>query len=371
MAKLTTIMEFGMSKIVCFSGRMSKKGDAVEMVAGASVDWQGEGQPFEDSAFLNALKKTVDELNRKVRPVKKLSVAIPGSYTSIALSSAAIPIPEDVRAVTEAHVDDFIYSAENFKVPDGYETLHRCPVTYQIDQRKVLDPVGKKGSVLTGEVSFVFAQKELLQRISACFAELRIEVEQFIASPLAQGLSVIPAFTRDEIAVLVDCGYRTTDISIFQGDGMIYHGVVEMGSYDMIRAIASTLQAPMSQAEQLKRQYVYGLDTMPGMDVIARNEQGRGIRYPLQKVQEAMESNLIELLNIIKKVVYNGKTDCTEKTKIFFGGGAFVLNRGSREFVQKIFTNPFEYIELELPYYSLPNFAGAYGTLDFAVHTTL
>jgi cell division protein FtsA len=334
------------------------------------VDWPGEGQPFEDAGFLAALKDTVDELNRKARPVKILSVAIPGSYTSIALSAAAIPIPEDARAVTEAHVDDFIYSAENFKVPDGYETLHRCPVTYQIDQRKVLDPVGKKGSVLTGEVSFVFAQKELLQRISACLADLRIEVEQFIAAPLAQGLSVIPAYTRDEIAVLVDCGYRTTDISIFQGDGMIYHGVVDIGSYDMIRAIADALQAPMSHAAQLKKQYVYGLGATQDADVIARNEQGRGVRYPLNKVQEAMESNLTQLLNIIKKVVYNGKTDCTEKTKIFFSGGAFALNRGSREFVQKIFANPFEYIELELPYYSLPNFASAYGTLDFAVNTT-
>lgn len=366
--KTKTIIELGASKIVCMVGQ---KAPNKEIILGnaivpyeCSLEDLWKGNNFEQS--LETAIKTAAHM-AGIR-IKAVCVSLPGCFCNVALNTAAIELQKESGEITQEDVERLKELAQRNTVPNGFEAVH-CSVTlYRVDKRNTFEPVGMQGKTLSGCFSILFARKAFLNHIATVLAKQGISIEQYIATPLAIGLTAITEQERMEKPILIDSGYFTTDISVFQGDGIIFHDVVPMGGYDVTVALAKKLGIDFAQAEQLKKRYVYGLacDDNESYDVV-RLKNGKAVQYPHAQVSEAIENANIDMLIAVKDKLDEAGIQVKRKTRFYFSGGAMCLNAGSKGFIESVVCCEIHFVRKARPGMGAADTSAANALLTFAM----
>ena len=62
---------------------------------------------------------------------------------------------------------------------------------------------------------------------------------------------------------MLDVGYYNIGISVFIGDALVYCETLYVGGYHIANDLAQVLKVPMEYAEQLKRQFSFGIEYDP------------------------------------------------------------------------------------------------------------
>ncbi|MGI6168263.1 MAG: cell division FtsA domain-containing protein [Christensenellales bacterium] len=365
MKKMTAIIEFGTSKTVCLVAKNHQ--DGYSLIGGASAPLQEDALQDIGTAAAS-VRSVVDEVAAKTKVrLRDVVVGVPGQFCSIAIVCADLDLGEDSKQVDDADIDRLIFSAQNFKVPKGFEILHRCPVSYKLDGRRVLEPCGMTGKQLSGQICFLFAETSFLKEVRVMLGREGLHALDFVAVPLALGLLGMSAKERDDVAVLIDSGYNVTNVSMFRGDGMVFHAVMNRGGYDFARRLAEGMDIPLEDAEQLKKRFAFGLDTVSedSFDVVV-TETGQRRRYSHRRVQEIMEAAASEFLQDVRAVLEDCDVRLKKNSRIFFAGGGFIMNRGSKELAEKMLERDVSVVRADAAFMGTPNFAAAHGVLHFA-----
>lgn len=366
MKKMTAIIEFGTSKTVCLLAKGHQGGYTLEGGAYAPLSEEALRDMGEAAAL--SVKSVVSNVALKTKArVRDVVVGVPGQFCSIALVAAELALGENGKQIDDEDIDALIFSAQNFKTPEGFEILHRCPVAYKLDGRAVLEPCGMVGKKLSVQISFLFAETAFLEKTRVMLGRQGIHAGDFVAAPLALGLLAISANERDEVAVLIDSGYNVGNLSIFRGDGIVYHAVMNRGGYDFARRLSEEMDIPPEHAEQLKKRFAFGLDSIgqESFDIVA-TATGRGQKYPHGVVQEIMEAAALEFLEDIKAVLSDSGVRLKKNSRFFFAGGGFIMNRGAKELAQKVLGREVNVVRMDSAFMGTPDFAAAHGVLNFA-----
>ncbi|MGI6161992.1 MAG: cell division FtsA domain-containing protein [Christensenellales bacterium] len=370
MKQTAAIVEFGTSKIVCAIGE-SKNIDAFDVTGLGICSYAGLNhkqwrQPhLLESALSKAIADAEDQAGRKV---KQVYVNVPGPFVDVTLNAAKKEIENKDRRVTVDDVEDLIKEAERIFVPERMEIIHRCPVWFSGDNnRRDIDPVGMRTLQLTGNVSFVMAEKSYMRDMAQLFEKLGIEILMFIATPLSECLMIIPTEDRDNLAIMVDVGYYSTDVSAVQGDGIIRYKSFDVGGAHFAADISQILGITPMEAEQLKRRYVFGLETssINGYEVV-KSHDGRAKMYPHATVQQVMDARMEELSLIIDGIISKWSLSLTSQTKLYLTGGGIAMMRGAKEVLENIVNLQVRTPKIVTPKINAPNYYSVLGMMDFA-----
>ena len=364
----SAIVEIGSSKLVCIIGYL-KNGKKV--IAGSAVlpfDCAIEGM-WKGKRFEAALRNVIETASAMAGiKIKKVSVGVPGAFCNVALSNASINIESDDGLISERDVARLAEEAQLKIVPEGFEVLHCLPTVYRIDGQNTLNPIGNKGNVLFGSMSVIFAEKAFLNSIATSFMKAGIGIEHFIASPLGIGLMAIPPHERDDVAILVDTGHYTTDVTVFKGDGIFYHSVVQLGGYDITVALSKRLDIDLDLAEQLKKRYVYGLASNDDTSYdIVRLKNGRIKKFPHDDVRVIIENLNVDILAYVKEKLDEAEINLHSKMRIYFCGGAMSLNAGSMAFIKDSIGRDVKFIRQHQPGMASIDTSTAEGILDYSM----
>ena len=87
---------------------------------------------------------------------------------------------------------------------------------------------------------------------------------------------LLPEDKRDSLAVLVDIGYYSTNVSLVYGDSLLFFTTIPMGGGHIASDIAYAMKVEGDTAEQLKRRYTFGLsDNNSISQLFAKNSDGK------------------------------------------------------------------------------------------------
>ncbi len=162
----------------------------------------------------------------------------------IAVSGEEI-VFEDVQRAVE--------SAKTVAIPQQVRKIvHVLPREYVVDsQGGIREPIGMSGSRLEVDAHIISALTTTVHNIEKAFQQLGIKSVPVFGG-LASSHSVLTK-TEKELGVMVlDIGYGTTDITIYQEDAIAYSGCVILGGYAITSDLAVGLQIQSDQAEKLK-----------------------------------------------------------------------------------------------------------------------
>ena len=268
-------IDFGTSKIVTLVAENSGSQRCDIVAAGvAKYDgylaegWNNPGQL--DECIRRSISDAEEQCNTRIR---EICVGVPGAFTHVYATQVTITLKGTDPRVTSADVKAaFDKAAENLANMPGV-VVHSSPAWFMVDSgKKTLEPVGMKGREMTAFISFVVGNRFFVDDVTNRMADLGIVVTSFYSTSAGEAMLYLNEQERDHTSVLIDMGYLNTEIIGVEGDAIIYHKVLDVGGGDIAVALAEELDISLSAAEDIKRKYVYSIETsgetyeVPGAD---------------------------------------------------------------------------------------------------------
>ncbi|MDR0552508.1 MAG: cell division protein FtsA [Holosporales bacterium] len=386
------ILDIGTSKICCAIGRgvPSGKGNLEASENERALRVLGAGYHFArgikrnsitnleelEEAILNAVSSAEKDAQKSI---KSVFVSLP----SWAIESTSV---ETQMALGQLPVDDVcINSLLNFDTSryintETREIIHIFPISYSIDDAvDIQDPIGMVGENITASVHILTASSALIKNIRNCIRRNNIEVEGFISSTYASGLSVLLNEELLSGVTLVDFGGSVTTVAFFHSGNLLYIEPIPIGAQNITNDISIILRTLHSHAERLK--ILYGvssgndssLDDMEQCLIPRIDEYGE---EHMQNVSKAMLDSIIrarleEIIELVQEKV--NTIQIMAQRIVITGGGSKIA--GLNEFIKmsKYFKNSF--VRLGKPirtigshdFVQTPSFASTAGSMLYCL----
>lgn len=335
--RIASAIDFGTSKIICVIGEQTASG-GIDVLAYGKSDYAGirHGALVDEHGVGAALKRAVRAAQERAHlRIKRTVVGVPGAFIHAGLVRGDVEVRQKDKRVSMADVRAAVRAAERFDVPGELTLLHSVPQAFHIDGGEALRrPLGLRGNVLRAVVSCVLGEREFMARVRDILDELNIDVFGFVALPYVEPLYVVPDRERENTTVVLDVGAWSTDICIMRNDALSWYALLEVGGDTITNDLAQGLDVSVEQAEQIKKRYVFGLETQ-GADAGADNTGDAGeSRASYEMVQEIIEARVDEICALVLRRLEESGVPLNARTHVYLTGGGLSLMRGSREFVE-------------------------------------
>jgi cell division protein FtsA len=156
--------------------------------------------------------------------------------------------------ITYDDVQRAVESAKTVAIPQQIrKIIHVLPREYVVDsQGGIREPIGMTGSRLEVDAHIISALTTTVHNVEKAFQQLGIKSFPVFGG-LASAQSVLTKTERELGVMVLDIGYGTTDITIYQEDAIAYSGCVILGGYHITSDLSVGLQIQgFEDAEKLK-----------------------------------------------------------------------------------------------------------------------
>ena len=251
-------------------------------------------------------------------------------------------------------------------VEEGGLVMHRTPSWFVVDDGKKTMTPGGRGQRLKAMTTFVIADPQFIEDVSEMIGRQNITILGFLSCSLGESLLVLSLEDRDRAAVLIDVGYLNTEISVVEGDAIVYHAILPRGGGHITADLATQLRIPMRAAEQIKRGYVFNPDEFDANSFSeVFDENGRRMTFPREQVSKIVDESFSELAGMIDMTIRN---DCEpflgKKSQVFLTGGGIALMRGAREALAAKINRPVKVSAAKSSKLNSPVFSASLGLAD-------
>ncbi len=364
------VIEFGTSKISIAVGNASGNNSDIlgiglcEYAGFRNNEWVAP-QDLGESIFL--AKKDAELQSGK--KVSNVFVIIPGEFTRSFFSHLVTkPINMDGRIVS-SDIDMMIEEGKiDLPWPDDYEIIHTVPVLYLLDGmswRKY--PEGAYAKDLESFVSYTAADRVFMDNIEYMLDEVGLGVEGFIASPKVVG-DLIFRESEKKTVIIVDSGYYSTDILIYENGGIIIHDNIQIGGFHIASDIMVKLQLDRDRAEFVKKNCSIGMDNI-GVNKVIVDEDGTRISFPTGETQEIIEARVDEIIHIMLEMIEKTGMSVDNRTAVYVTGGGIAAIKGIREHITRIIGVNTKIFTPSRPIVSTPMQTNVCAGLEYVIST--
>jgi len=280
--------------------------------------------------------------------------------------------------VTDRDIMDIIEQGRAGVAHNEHDIIHCIPVSYYLDgARGINDPRKMYGKKLGADLHVITGLPSVTRNLAHCVGRCHLNVEEYIASPYASGLSVLENDEKQLGVTVIDMGGGVTSFAIFGGGKNLYTDAIPVGGMHVTNDIARGLSTSLANAERLK--------TLHGSATVAPKDDQVMIEVPPLGEEDPDESNTMprsmltgvirprveEIFEIIRdKIDLAGAGSLAGKRVVLTGGASQLL--GVREMATTILGKQ---VRLGRPKalpglaeaVSGPAFATALGMLEYVV----
>ena len=176
-----------------------------------------------------------------------------------------------------------------------------------------------------------------------------------------------PKQERERGCVFVDSGFASTTVSLLQGNGILYMKTKPMGAREIITDMMRELNVPYTEADTLKRRYVFGLDNKAGqmqlMQVMDRTDKVRS--YQTTLLTDVIEGRTEEIIREIGNVIDESGFQLANHSIVYFTGGGFAMMNGIRQFASSILKRNVQVLVPQSPRINSAVYSNVLGSLDY------
>ena len=250
--------------------------------------------------------------------IKRAFISVGGISLRGELSSGSAIISKADDEVTNLDINKALQDCEDNLNLNNKKIIQSFPISFRLDGKEVLGRLeGMRGTKLEIKALILTYSMQHLEDLIAVIAEAGVETIDIIASPIA--LSQIALSEKQKIVgvALVDIGYQTTSLSIFENGLPMSIYTFSIGSSDITNDIALGFKISLEKAEGLKLGNIADNFSPPKAD------QSRAEKKKLDEIIEARLSDIFELIeNYFKKIK---RSELLPAGIVFTGGGANIL----------------------------------------------
>ena len=281
------------------------------------------------------LTEASQAIGRALNEVKKVSRgALKNVYVNIGTPQVKVQSSKGVVAVSRADneiykddVDRVIRASQAINLGVNRTIVHTVTRDFMIDGiGDIADPMGLSGNRLEVNTLVVDAFTPHVKSLMKVIDLVGGEIGGLVFTPLASSRSVLSKVQKDLGTVLVDIGFGTTGVSVYEENKLLNLGKFPVGAGNITKDIAVGLKIPIEAAENLKLNYGYALARDVGsketieLKKIWPDAQGSVSRRFVAEIIEARLAEIFEFVNNELKLL--GKAGKLPGGVVLVGGGS-------------------------------------------------
>ena len=205
-------------------------------------------------------------VNRALAGVKKVSkAALKNVYISIGTPQAKMQSSRGIVAVSRADaeiyqddIDRAVRASQAVNLPQNRTIIHTLTKEFVVDGvGDIADPLGLSGSRLEVQSLIIDAFSPHIKNLIRVVELASGEVSGLVFGPLVAARAALSKRQRDLGTVLVDFGFGTTGVSIYEEGKLIGVAKFPVGAGNISNDLAVGLKIPVDAAEEIKLHYGY------------------------------------------------------------------------------------------------------------------
>ncbi len=158
--------------------------------------------------------------------------------------------------ISELHLKKIINKSEYFNKNNNQFEIFNNIISYDIDNNQYYSaPIGNYSDNIKINFYKILAQKQYIDNFTSILKSLKINIENYIPSPLSSSLSSLTKDEKELGSICLDLGHSTSSISVFENNKFIYGDTIGVGSNNVTLDIARGVSTTISSAERLKTLY--------------------------------------------------------------------------------------------------------------------
>ena len=275
--------------------------------------------------------------------------------------------------ISELHLKKIINQSEYFNNNFEQFEIFNNITSYDIDNNQYFNaPIGNYSDNIKINFYKINIQKKYSDNISSVFKKLKLNIDNYIPSPLSSSLSSLTKDERELGTICIDLGHSTSSISVFENNKFVYGDAIGVGSNNVTLDIARGLSTNISSAERLKT--LYGsLVSSPSDDheiieiPIISGDKNSFKQITRSSLNAIIRPRIEETLEMIwQKIKDNNLNNKKLNNVVLTGGGAMMDN--IEKYVETIFASgvrvsrPLEQLNLDNNF-KKPNFCDIIGSI--------
>lgn len=274
-------------------------------------------------------------INGVLQEVKSFSKgAISNIYLNVCSADVHSQISRGIiavsRASSEIHRDDVsraIQASEAVHLPSNRMILHTLTREFIVDGiSDIKDPLGMVGARLEVVSMVIDAFEPAVKNLMKCVELAGGNISGLIFSPIASSMSVLTKRQKELGSILIDIGYGTTGIAVYEENKLLHATVFPFGAGHITNDLAVALKIDTEVAEKLKISYGFALakevSSRESIELkkININLKGAPSRQYVAEIIEIRLGEFCELINNELKLI--GKFGRLPGGVVLAGGGS-------------------------------------------------
>ncbi len=235
--------------------------------------------------------------------------------------------------VTDRDIMDIIEQGRASIAHNESDIIHCIPVSYYLDgARGISDPRKMFGKKLGADLHIITGLPSITRNLAHCVARCHLNVEEYIASPYASGLSVLEEDEKQLGVTLIDMGGGVTSFAVFSGGRNVYTDAIPVGGMHVTNDIARGLSTSLAHAERLKTLHgsaiISARDDQVMIEVPPLGEEEAGVAntLPRSMLVGVIRPRIEEIFEMIRgKIEISGASAHAGKRVVLTGGASQLL----------------------------------------------
>lgn len=248
------------------------------------------------------------------------NVRMQGSRGIVAVSRADLEIyKDDIARAREA--------AESIRLPANRMIIHSLTDEFSVDDiTDIKDPLGMVGNRLEAKSMIIDAFAPAVRNLVRCVEIAGGGIAGLIFNPLASARSTLAKSQKDLGVAILDVGFGTTSIAVYQDGKLLHTGSFHAGSGHITNDLAIGLKTSIPAAEAIKFSFGSALakdvplrETVELVKFDSNARGGASRRF----ISEIIEVRLAEIMEVVHNDLRNiGKAGQLPAGIVLVGGGA-------------------------------------------------
>jgi len=206
----------------------------------------------------------------------------------------------------------------------------------------------EKNQLRNSQTQMILGLRDYTLEVSAGLQTHRLKPKAMYAQTQVLGNYLIPRTMRERVAILLDIGYYHSDICVFTGEGQVFSAGMYLGGGHIRADLAQVLELDQPLADQLKRQFVFGLHMDAGTMDYVRMPDGKLRSYSHDMVEEIITARVDEICELIGQTLKECGIDFTDQTRVTLIGEGSRDIKGMREYIGAKLGYPVDGLPLDM-----------------------
>ncbi len=368
-------LDIGNSKISCVVADYKSSGN-INILSIASVPSSNikKNIILNYENLLEQIKLIIYETEKQSQTkLNSINLNIPLINSSSHYYESAIKINNE--KISELHLKKIINQSEFFNnIPDKFE-LYNNIISYNIDNQQYFSaPIGNYSDNIKINFYKILTQKKYIENFLGIIKHLKLNIENFIPSPLSSSLSSLTKDEKELGTICIDLGHSTSSISIFENNKFVFADTIGVGSNNVTLDIARGVSTTISSAERLKT--LYGsLISSPSDDheiieiPIISGEKNSFNQISRSSINSIIKPRIEETLEMLWQKIKDNNFNNKKLSNVVITGGGSQLD-SIEKYVSTIFASgariakPLDNLELNKEF-NKPNFCDVIGSIMY------